>query len=413
MTVSPLTRVERLYLNVALAFAIRHLGKRRLHSIPIDEFKDIVDYQYGGYRELKRSFASLRKKEIQFGSLSDDREPWACVGWFAEVQIRDGLIVYEFSSSMEQVLAESAIQFTKLDLMMLARLEGHNAMALYEVCKRFARVHTTAYRSIEWWHLALVARPLPERFQFKTFNRDVLKPAIAEINAKTDIHIEMETRGRPVATMRFKIQPNTRQVAPTPDTAERLEASGDPERRNQLLDTLVREFGIWEADVETLMQKPLDLLEEGVHYIRQRISEGKVTSNPGAYARQTLLNYSPRKDPAVTQLDQRKEAIRQAGAAQAEKRAQQQTAARYKQWRFEQVQHHLAQLPAARYQAIEAAFVAWLEAKEDCAGLAQYRKKGLQFERPNSVSSLFISFAQDADEIPLPSQAEFLEALEA
>ena len=89
-------------------------------------------------------------------------------------------------------------------------LRSNSALALYENCKRYATNPSklTNRNSWEWWFSVItglpVGSPLPE---YKYFKRDTIKPSIAEINAVTDIDVELIEHkiGRKVAELQFAV----------------------------------------------------------------------------------------------------------------------------------------------------------------------------------------------------------------
>jgi len=68
----------------------------------------------------------------------------------------------------------------------------------------------TNRREWEWWWVSLTGNPIDEVIpEYKYVKRDVLKPAIAEINVVTDINIEMieHKKGRRIVELQFKVEP--------------------------------------------------------------------------------------------------------------------------------------------------------------------------------------------------------------
>lgn len=408
MSVSALSRTERLYLNVLFAKALPRLGRQRQHSVPLDEFKEIVKYRYPGHRELKKTLMSLRKKDVQFGSLDDDSEPWACMGWLSEVAVRDGLIVYEYSASMEQRLT-SALPFTKLDLMRLADLSTRYGLALYELCKRFAGVNSTGFRPVAWWYLALTARPLGDSFQYKVFNRDILGPAIEEINAKTDLCVKLETRGRPVSTLRIQIQAQSHQAQLERDLDSRVvldEEGCDARMRHTLID----EFGIWEGHLPALLALPQEIMDEGIQYLRMQIASGRITQNVGGYALKTLMNFKPGKTPAAALAAQRARELAEAEQARHKKESELELRTRYRRWRQDHILKFLEELDTLERIDLEQRFAQWLLDEHDSIAYSQYKKKGLGLTQGGMIADLFIRYLKHSDTLAVPEFEWFRES---
>jgi hypothetical protein len=111
----------------------------------------------------------------------------------------------------ESVMAPST--YTKLSLLYQGVLRSNSALALYEICRRYATNPTkvTSIESFEYWYGALTGNPVlsnEDLTPYKYFKRDVLKPAMAEINTLTDIEVKLieHKNGRRVERLQFHIE---------------------------------------------------------------------------------------------------------------------------------------------------------------------------------------------------------------
>lgn len=110
---------------------------------------------------------------------------------------------------MQLVLKPS--MYTRLSLLYQIQLRTASSLSLYEVCRRYATnpSHVTNREKWEAWYYVITGTPtsdtaLPE---YKYFKRDHLLKSIAEINAITDIEIELLEfkEGRRIAEIQFKV----------------------------------------------------------------------------------------------------------------------------------------------------------------------------------------------------------------
>jgi hypothetical protein len=132
----------------------------------------------------------------------------------SKVVRRDGALWVKWRLPEEIVVALSQrenVLWTRLQLQTLAKLGSYCAVALYEICSRYKTFAggVTARQSIEWWADALSRAPEGgERREWRKFKAEQLKPAIDEINASTDIEIELieHKKGRAVAEAQFTIR---------------------------------------------------------------------------------------------------------------------------------------------------------------------------------------------------------------
>jgi plasmid replication initiation protein len=100
--------------------------------------------------------------------------------------------------------------YTKLSIYYQGLLRSGPALALYEICRRYATnpSRVTSIEIYEYWHSALTGNPRDEPPAYKYFKRDVLKPAIAEINSTTDIEVDLieHKNGRKVERLQFYVE---------------------------------------------------------------------------------------------------------------------------------------------------------------------------------------------------------------
>jgi len=111
------------------------------------------------------------------------------------------------------------VQYTRLSLFYQGQLGSSAALTLYEFCRRYLGSPSKLMAALEWrWaHSFPIGSSLEDRRpQYKYFKRDVLNPAIKEINASTDGQIELiETRkGRRVHTIQFRVNATIQRSLP-------------------------------------------------------------------------------------------------------------------------------------------------------------------------------------------------------
>lgn len=90
---------------------------------------------------------------------------------------------------------------------------------LYEICARYRDVGLTARQPWPWWRPVLTGSPDTEdsvKQEYRFFKRDVLKLAIAEINAVTDLTVELieHKAGRFISDIQFKVAKKQQESLP-------------------------------------------------------------------------------------------------------------------------------------------------------------------------------------------------------
>lgn len=104
--------------------------------------------------------------------------------------------------------------YTKLSIFYQGLLRTGAGLALYEICRKFLTnpSRLTNRDTYERWFVVLsgVTLESPDDLPlYKYFKRDVLHKAMAEINALTDIHVELieHKTGRKITHLQFKVAP--------------------------------------------------------------------------------------------------------------------------------------------------------------------------------------------------------------
>ena len=198
----------------------------------------------------------------------------------------------------EQVMAPST--YTRLSIVYQSSLKSGSALALYEICRRYATnpSKVTFIQTYEHWYGVITGNPISESTPpvYKYFKRDTLRPAIPEINALTDINIELieHKNGRRVEKLQFKVE-QTKQA--------QLEFPAPPIIDTELM-TRVMKFGFSQADASDLVaQHSDDLLRTAISRVEARAESKGMTplETPAGYFRWTLqdLVRNPTPVPAL------------------------------------------------------------------------------------------------------------------
>lgn len=176
--------------------------------------------------------------------------------------------------------------YTKFSLRFQTALRGNGSLGLYEIARRYATSpsHLTYRDSWEKWYQAITGTSITETIpEYKYFKRDTLKKAIAEINAVTDITVELieHAKGRKVVDLQFKVELTAQSplelIPPTPI---------DP----SLIERIMR-FGISKEDAHELyLSYDERTVLDHIELTETRVNNKKLLAvdSPGAYFRTAL-----------------------------------------------------------------------------------------------------------------------------
>lgn len=152
----------------------------------------------------------------------------------------------------EQVMAPST--YTRLSIVYQSSLKSGSALALYEICRRYATNPSkmTFIQPYEHWYGVITGNPVdPDSLpEYKYFKRDTLKPAIAEINSLTDINVELveHKNGRRVEKLQFRVMQNQQ---------TKLEFPAPPVIDMELVERVMK-FGFSQADASDIVAQHSD-----------------------------------------------------------------------------------------------------------------------------------------------------------
>ena len=207
---SRISLLQRRAWNVLLANAYNELPDKDVHSVSIVELAAKLGFGDGNREYLKEVLRSLRSCEVEWNLLNkDNKQEWGVAGLLAEVRITDSICFYQFPHTLRLKLHNPRV-YAKLNLRLQNRFKSRYALVLWEVCFDYFDTDRdqgeTPFISLEVFK-GLMGLEKDEYSVFKELNRNVIKPAVKEINDLTDYLVEVEQKriGRPVAELKFRI----------------------------------------------------------------------------------------------------------------------------------------------------------------------------------------------------------------
>ena len=206
---------------------------------------------------------------------------------------------FAFPPEVAALVTSPGSSYTKLAIYYQTMLRSGTSLGLYEICRRFlTNPSKLTYRQEwEWWYGAISGNPISDVMpQYKYFKRDVIKPAIAEINMTTDINIELieHVEGRKVMALQFRVQATEQATLPFP---------APPVIDSALLARIMK-LGVAQADAENyLLCTDGATLSATLALVEKRVGSSAKTKidSPAAYFRQALKNGYAGTDAVVAQ----------------------------------------------------------------------------------------------------------------
>ena len=207
---SRISLLQRRAWNVLLANAYNELPDKEIHSVSIVELAAKLGFGDGNREYLKDVLRSIVDCTVEWNFLGKDKkEEWGVASLLAEVRIRNGICFYQFPHTLRLKLHNPRI-YAKLNLRLQNRFKSQYALVLWEVCFDYFDADRdqgeTPIIPLDKFR-ELMGLEKDEYLAFKELNRNIIKPAIQEINDLTDYQVEVEQKriGRKIAELKFRI----------------------------------------------------------------------------------------------------------------------------------------------------------------------------------------------------------------
>ncbi|WP_225721836.1 replication initiation protein [Candidatus Vallotiella sp. (ex Adelges kitamiensis)] len=171
---------------------------------------------------VKEHLRRMVSVQVEWSTGTSSQKPgrkWGISTLIADAEILEDTttrrvwVEFSFAPKIKKKLLDP-VQYARLSLQFQSQLRSSAGLALYEICVRYLTnpSHLTMREPWEWWRPILSGTPDLEgsndaKHEYKYFKRDYLRPAIAEVNAVTNINIElMEHReGRRISEIQFRV----------------------------------------------------------------------------------------------------------------------------------------------------------------------------------------------------------------
>lgn len=212
---SKISALARKAYNVMLYIAQGQGIEQDVYRAPLASILHGVDFNSNNQEVVKQYLRSMVSTTVEWQSpTSGEGEAWNVAGLLAHVKVSkqggENWVEWSFAPNIKHELLEPQ-RFARLRLDIISQLRRHAAVALYEICSRYRDVGQTARQQWPWWRPVLTGHPDTDdsiNQEYRFFKRDVLKLAIAEINAVTDLDVELieHKSGRSISEIQFKVR---------------------------------------------------------------------------------------------------------------------------------------------------------------------------------------------------------------
>ena len=158
------------------------------------------------YSDMAKSIGDLRKKEVLI--LDENERTITQTGWVESAKYHEnGQVEIRLSRELTPYLLELKKNYTQYLLFDTVQLNSKYSILLYKLMREADKAQGKKTPILETTPERLKKQlGAPESYSFGDFNRNVLKPAIEEINLKIDdmdLTFQKGTRGRKVVALKI------------------------------------------------------------------------------------------------------------------------------------------------------------------------------------------------------------------
>lgn len=231
---------------------------QEVYSAPLTDVVRLLQYDSKDLELIKKHLRAMVNTSVEWQSpTAGETADWQVCALLSQARLypKSGQVWVDwaFAPALRQELLNPRV-FAQLDLAVLALLRTHPAIFLYEIACRYRKVGKSPRAQWRWWHDPLTGRaPDPERLakiSYPIFKRDVLKPALAEVNAVTGFTLKLTEykEGRSIGEIQFQIVEDARLTAdprkpPVKADMESVRLARDCGISDERVEQLVSEFG--------------------------------------------------------------------------------------------------------------------------------------------------------------------------
>ncbi len=175
-------------------------------TITAQEYAELMGIKHNARRDLYNAADSLFDSAI---TLKDEHET-VKIHWVQRSVKKhkgEGAITIKWTDDVLKYICQLKSRFTTYKLRHIAELQSSHSIRLYELLMKFG---STGERIIYLDDFKSALGILDKYPQFKILNRAVIKPAIDELNQRSDLVIKYETikKGRSVVALSFEFKQN-------------------------------------------------------------------------------------------------------------------------------------------------------------------------------------------------------------
>ena len=207
-----LSLLQRKLVNALLYNAYDQLLTDKEHTINTALLCEMIGFDSKNIPYLKASLKGLMETVVEFDMLDDDgQNAWEAMVLLPYVKLKGNTCTYSYHRALAEKLYHPDV-YSKINLSVLKEMNSTHALVLYENCYRYLGTShgRTAIWDVDVFRKLMAVDDMASYKQFKALNRNVIAPAMVEVNKLSNIQLELIThrKGRSVVSVQFIVRPN-------------------------------------------------------------------------------------------------------------------------------------------------------------------------------------------------------------
>jgi len=287
--------LQRRAWNILLANSYDKLLTSREHHIGIKELMETLGLEKSeNTNYIKETTKALISCVVEWNTLGkDNKNIWEAMTLLSRVKVEEGILTYAYDSSLAERLYNPSI-YARISLSMQNKFDSKHSLALYELAVDYfiakRKYGETPFIDMDAFR-KLMGFDDDEYREFKILKRDVIKPAIEEINEKSDLLVEVEYKraSRKVSALKLNIQPNSQNKNPLLSGEKPQLVISEPEEKiPKLFERLQSYFCLSPGQAKNVLNTyEEDYIIESLTCVEKKHKRGEI-KNIGAYTLKAL-----------------------------------------------------------------------------------------------------------------------------
>ena len=302
-----LTLLTRKLNNVLLAAAQEQGIDRPIYRLALSQVCAKTDFDSSNTAILKDHLRKMASATVEWNLGAKGSRRWGITNMLEVEIIEDGQrcwIEWGYPAKLKDKLLAPDV-YARLNLQWQNSFRSGAALALYEICVRYADSPGQLTMRLPWeeWRPRLTGVPDSEDStykEYKYFKRDVIKPAMVEVNSLTAIEVSLieHKNGRAVADLQFSVKQKN-QAALSFDEPNLIDLS---------LISRMQSLGFSQAQAEKVYTDTDEgRLRGTLDYVEKRLKQANPPiENPVAYFRDALAKGYGVKAPGQLEGEKQK-----------------------------------------------------------------------------------------------------------